>query len=50
MELFEATTSLKTAGLIPTPGEQQVAEARARFLLAIGHDLATSQRSGRSAA
>ena len=50
MELFEATTSLKTAGLVPTPSAQQVAEARARFLVAIGHELSTSRRSGQSAA
>ena len=50
MELFEATTSLKTAGRVPTPSAQQVAEARARFLVAIGHELSTSRRSGQSAA
>ena len=50
MELFEATASLKTAGLIPTPSDQQIAEARARFLVAIGQDLQTSQRGAQSAA
>ena len=50
MELFAATTSLKTAGRVPTPSAQQVAEARERFLVAIGHELATSQRRGQSAA
>ena len=50
MELFEATTSLKTAGLVPAPSDQQIAEARARFLVAIGRDLQTSQRVGQSAA
>ena len=50
MELFESTAILKTASRIPTPSEQQIAEARARFLAAIGHDLVSSQRAGQSAA
>jgi hypothetical protein len=50
MELFEATAKLNGASRVPALSEQQIAEARMRFLAAIGHEPITAQRSGQSAA
>lgn len=50
MELFEATAKLNSASQVPTPTEQQIAEARVRFLAAIGQEPAFARRAGESAA